>query len=183
MNIMDRARTFVESIIAIERQRDRDRRRCPTCGRAQVYRHGSYTRHPWALKGRQSVSVQRYRCQACGAAHSEEHANLVRGGWYGRDVRRYTMDQWLHGGSSLRRVAEHARSLIGHQERWHLWHVGSGADAERPRCRLSHSIFTPAQDRHERRRCYRHPGKCACKSLVWPWKGTAIRMPWAYSRN
>ena len=30
---------------------------------------------------------------------------------------------------------------MGHQERWHLWHVGSSADAERPRCRLSHSTL------------------------------------------
>jgi hypothetical protein len=141
MNIMDRARAFVEWNSAIARQREEDRRRCPVCGSTQVYRHGSYTRHPWTMEGRQTVRVQRYRCQICRATHSEAHADLVPGGWYARSVRRYTIDQWLHGGSSLRRVAEQTRSLIGHQERWHIWQGSRGVETQRPPCHLSHSTL------------------------------------------
>lgn len=139
MHIVGRARAFVESLMAIGRRRDVERRRCRTCRSTQVYKHGSYTRHPWTLEGRQVVAVQRYRCQSCGATQSDEHPDLLPGSWYARSVRRYAIDHWLHAGSSLRRVAEMVRSLIGRQERWHIWHVGSAPDPPRPRCHLSHS--------------------------------------------
>jgi transposase-like protein len=139
MHIVARARAFVESLRAIRRRSDVDRRRCRVCGSVQVHKHGTYTRRPWTLEGRQAVAVQRYQCQSCGATHADEHPDLIPGGHYSRSVRRYAVDQWLHAGSSLRRVAEMVRSLIGHQERWHMWHVGSRPDRTQPRCRLSHS--------------------------------------------
>ena len=141
MHIVARARAFVESLMAIGRRRDVERRRCRTCQSTQVYKHGCYSRHPWTLEGRKVVAVQRYRCQSCGATHSDEHPDLLPGSWYARSVRRYAIDHWLHAGSSLRRVAELVRSLIGRQERWHIWHVGSTLDPARPRCRLSHSTL------------------------------------------
>jgi transposase-like protein len=139
MHIVARARAFVESLMAIGRRRDVERRRCRTCQSTQVYKHGRYTRHPYTLEGRQTIAVQRYCCQSCGATHSDEHPDLPPGGWYARSVRRYAIDHWLHAGSSLRRVAEMVRSLIGRQERWHFWHIGSAPDPVLPRCRLSHS--------------------------------------------
>jgi hypothetical protein len=51
-------------------------------------------------------------------------------------------DQWQHSGSSLRRVAEWARAIIGHQGRWDVWHpLGDlwGREAPRERCTLSAS--------------------------------------------
>lgn len=141
MHIVARARAFVESLASIGRRREMDRRQCQVCQSRQVYKHGTYTRRPWTLAGRQTVVVQRYRCQSCGATHSDERPDLLAGGWYARSVRRYAIDQWLHGGGSLRRVTEMVRSLVGRQERWHIWHVGSVADSERPRCRLSHTTL------------------------------------------
>jgi len=44
-----------------------------------------------------------------------------RGSWYGREVQRCAVDQWQHGGSSMRRTAEFLRSWMGRQERWLLW--------------------------------------------------------------
>ena len=141
MDIMARGRAFVESLVAIGRRREVDRRRCRVCESSQVYKHGSYTRHPWELEGRQAVVVQRYRCQSCGATHSDEDADLPPRAWYARSVRRLAMDWWLHGGSSLRRVAEMVRSLVGHQERWHIWHPTRVREAGAAHCRLSHSTL------------------------------------------
>lgn len=123
MGIVARARAFVESIHAIVRRSETERRRCPACGSSWVYRHGRYCRRAVTLGGRQSIAIQRYRCQECGATHSDAHPDLIPGGHYSRSVRRCAIDQWLHTGSSLRRVAEWMRSSIGHQERWLLWHV------------------------------------------------------------
>ena len=85
--------------------------------------------------------VQRYRCLSCGATHSDEDADLPPRAWYARSVRRLAMDWWLHGGSSLRRVAEMVRSLVGHQERWHMWHPTRVREAGAAHCRLSHSTL------------------------------------------
>jgi len=49
MNIITRARAFVESLLAIGRRREADRRRCRVCQSGQVYKHGTYTRHPWKI--------------------------------------------------------------------------------------------------------------------------------------
>jgi len=151
MDIIARARAFVESLLAIGRRRDADRRQCRVCQSNQVHKHGTYTRRPWTLEGRQAVVVQRYRCQSCGATHSDEEAELLPGGWYARSVRRYAIDGWLHGGGSLRRVAEMVRSIVGRQERWHDWHVTSSPDPGQPRCCLSHSTLQRWLDQAGRR--------------------------------
>lgn len=65
--------------------------------------------------------MQRHLCRDCGKTYSEEDPDLVPRSWYGRDVHRFAVDQWVHGGSSFRRIAEMIRSLIGHQERWWKW--------------------------------------------------------------
>jgi transposase-like protein len=121
MHIIDRAKQFLLSLKNLANRTAWDWRRCPYCGDTDTCKHGFYTRHPWFLEGRQAVQVQRHRCYKCRRTYSEQFALLVRGGWYAREVRRYTIDQWQHGGESLRRAAEFTRSLLGKQERWHLW--------------------------------------------------------------
>lgn len=139
MHIVARALAFVESLRRLTQRRERDLRRCPICGSQHVYRHGHYVRHPWTMQGRVTLAVQRYRCQDCRATHSDTLAEVAPGRWYARSVQRQTMDAWLHLGSSLRRVAEWMRSLLGKQERWQTWHPLSPPVAEGERCRLSHS--------------------------------------------
>lgn len=139
MDIVTRARAFVESLHRLAQRHDRDWRECPVCGSGQVYRHGSYTRRPWTLEGRIARPVQRYQCQKCKATYSESFADLAAGRWYARSVQRYAIDEWLHLGSSLRRVAEWVRSVVGKQERWQIWHPLSHAKAEAERCHLGAS--------------------------------------------
>ena len=142
MHIVARARQFVEFLRAIARRTEVERRRCPSCGSTHVHRHGTYRRRPYTLHGRLTLAVQRYRCQDCGATHSPEHPDLPAGAHYSRSVRRFVIDQWQHSGSSLRRVAEWARAIIGHQGRWDVWHpVGDpwGREGSRERCTLSAS--------------------------------------------
>jgi len=122
MNIIARGCAFVEALKALACRSVWGWRRCPYCGGDDTYRNGSYRRHPWGLEGRQVVRVQRHRCRGCGRSYGEERAGLVRGSWYTRAVHRLGVDVWQHLGSSLRRAAEHVRSLIGRQERWKVWH-------------------------------------------------------------
>jgi hypothetical protein len=75
----------------------------------------------------------------CKSSYSEESAELVRKGWYAREVRRMAVDKWEHGGSSLRRVAEFARSLLGHQERWEMWCAPTKREEGREGCYLAAS--------------------------------------------
>lgn len=142
MHIVARARAFVESLRSLARRRDWAWRHCPACGSQHVYRHGSYMRRPWTLKGRITRPVQRYQCQDCLATYSETFADLAPGRWYARSVQRYALDGWLHLGSSLRRVAEWVRSEVGKQERWQIWHPLSPPVAEGERCHLSHSTLS-----------------------------------------
>ncbi|MBC7076790.1 MAG: transposase family protein [Synergistales bacterium] len=139
MHIVARALAFVESLRRLAQRRDRDRRHCPVCGSERVYRHGHYTRHPWTMEGHVTLPVQRYRCQDCRATYSETFPDLAAGRWYARSVQRQTIDAWLHLVSSLRRVAEWMRSLMGKQERWRIWYPLSAPVEEGERCRLSHS--------------------------------------------
>jgi hypothetical protein len=139
MDIVARARAFVESLRRLAERRDREWRQCPVCGSGHVNRHGSYTRHPWTLEGRIARAVQRYECRDCGATYSETFADLAPGRWYTRSVQRYAIDGWLHLGSSLRRVAEWVRSVVGKQERWQIWCPLSPPMAEAERCHLGHS--------------------------------------------
>jgi len=139
MDIVARARAFVESLRRLSERRDREWRECPMCGSGHVNRHGSYRRNPWTLEGRVTRLVQRYECQDCKATYSKTFADLAPGRWYTRSVQRYAMDEWVHLGSSLRRVAEWVRSVVGKQERWQVWHPLSATPAESERCHLGHS--------------------------------------------
>lgn len=121
MDIIARAKRFLQVLRDIANRTAWDWRRCPHCGRTDTSRHGFYTRRPWFFDGRKRVQVQRHRCYRCRRTYSEQSALLVRGGWYARELRRYAVDQWQHNGSSLRRTAETMRSWLGKQERWYIW--------------------------------------------------------------
>jgi transposase-like protein len=139
MNIVERGRAFLRGLRDLATRTAWEWRRCPHCGKDQTCKHGSYTRQPWFLSGRQTVRVQRHRCQPCRRTYSEQSALLVRGGWYAREVRRCAIDHWQHGGSSLRRTAEWLRSWLGRQERWQLWRPLDGTTGER--CYLAPSTI------------------------------------------
>ena len=99
-------------------------------------RNGGRWTHPWTLEGRKELRIQRHLCHSCGLSYSETSAMLVRGSWYAREVHRFAVDHWVHVGSSLRRTAEIARSLVGRQERWLLWRPFQREPGEGDRCHL-----------------------------------------------
>jgi hypothetical protein len=122
MNIIERGRAHLQSLVALAKRSVWDWQRCSICGSTWTSRWGTYPRSPWFLdRGRQEVRVQRHKCYACNKTYSEQSALLVRGSWYARDVHRCAVDHWQHGGTSLRRTAEFLRSWLGRQERWLLW--------------------------------------------------------------
>ena len=121
MNIVERARSFRQSLQALAQRTTRAWQECPHCGSWLTIKNGSYQRHPWHLSGRVTVRVQRHLCQTCGRSYGEQAPQWVRGSWYGRDVQRAAVDHWQHLGLSLRRTAEVLRSWLGRQERWPHW--------------------------------------------------------------
>lgn len=123
MSIVDRAAAFVHSLEALSMKTAWDWRRCPRCGRGETIRYGTYTVHPWFLDGRREIVIQRHNCRRCLKTYSESSPHLVCGSWYAREVHRYSVDLWQHGRTSLRRGAEFVRSLLGRQERFHLWRL------------------------------------------------------------
>ena len=139
MNIIQRGERFVQSLRDLASKSVWDWRRCPRCGGTDTSKWGSYWRHPWTTEGRQAVEVVRHRCNDCKRTYSEQSPWLIRGSWYARDVHRYAIDLWQHGGISLRRGAEFVRSMIGRQERWLLWRVLSKPPAEEEQCHLAGS--------------------------------------------
>jgi transposase-like protein len=139
MNIIDRARAFVDGLRELAQRSAWDWRRCPRCGDTLTCKWGGYTRHPWTFAGRQAVWVQRHRCERCRRTYSEQAAGLVRGSWYAREVQRCALDHWQHVGTSVRRTAEVLRSWLGRQERWLLWRPLDAAPGDREACHLSAS--------------------------------------------
>jgi hypothetical protein len=137
MNIVERARAFVQGLRALAGRSAWDWRRCPRCGETLTYKNGGYTRRPWFFEGRREVRVQRHGCHGCRRSYSEQSALLVRGSWYAREVHRLAIDHWQHVGSSVRRTAEWVRSWLGRQERWQLWRPLTEPPAEAARCHLS----------------------------------------------
>ena len=142
MNIIERAKAFVQSLRELAGRSAWDWRRCPRCGDNDTVKHGAYARRPWFLTGRRTVKVQRHKCNRCSSqggisTYSERSPLLIRGSWYAREVRRYSIDLWQHGRSSLRRTAELVRSLLGHQERWLLWCPLDEPPAESEQCRFN----------------------------------------------
>jgi transposase-like protein len=146
MSIIERGRSFLQTLRALAGRTAWDWRRCPYCGGTETWRHGSYERRPWDLGGRRTVRVVRHRCLRCGRTYSEQSALLVRGSRYTRAVQRCAIDHWQHAGSSLRRTAEWLRSLLGRQERWCLWHPLDPPPASPP-CRLAASTVQRWVDR------------------------------------
>jgi transposase-like protein len=142
-----KARAFVHSLEALAKKTAWDWRKCPRCGQDDTIRYGTYTVHPWFLDGRREVVIQRHYCRDCRKTYSEASPYLVRGSWYAREVHRYGIDLWQHGRSSLRRVAEFTRSLLGRQERWLIWRIFAPAVAEAEKCRLSPSTLYRWLDR------------------------------------
>ena len=136
MNIVERGRRFLDSLRELADRTAWEWRRCPRCGDTLTQKWGVYRRRPWFLGGRQEVVVPRHRCVSCRITYSEQSAYVVRGGWYAREIRRCAIDQWQHGGSSVRTVAEHLRSLLGHQERWLRWRPLDPGPAPAARCHL-----------------------------------------------
>lgn len=151
MNIVQRARAFVQSRRELLQGKGRDWRQCPYCGSTDTHGHGSYQRHPYRLTGRESVTIARHRCLTCGRTYSEEKADLPRGSWYACDVQRCAVDLSMHGRMSLRRAAEMVRSGIGCQERWRLWYAPVLDPPERERCYLAASTLHRWLDKAGRR--------------------------------
>lgn len=137
MNIIQRGRAFVQGLKEVASRSAWDWRRCPKCGDTLTVKNGGRWTHPWTLEGRKTVRIQRHLCHGCGGSYSETSAMLVRGSWYAREVHRLAIDHWQHVGSSLRRTAELARSLLGRQERWLLWRVLQSEPVDREKCHLS----------------------------------------------
>src|SRR5215210_180430 len=147
MNIIERGQAFLQHLQELAGRTVWEWRRCPYCADTLTCRYGSYWRHPWYLSGRRRERVPRHWCHRCQRTYSEQSPWLVRGGWYVREVRRLALDQWQHGGSSLRRVAEFVRSLLGRQERWQLWRPLDPAPPAAARCWLSASTVQRWLDR------------------------------------
>ncbi len=142
MNIIQRAKAFVQSLRELGGRSAWNWRRCPKCGNDDTVKHGTYKCRPWFLDGRRTVTVQRHKCNNCSSqgktfTYSEKSPLLVRGSWYAREVRRYSIDLWQHGRSSLRRSAEFVRSLVGRQERWQFWRPLDEPPGESEQCRLN----------------------------------------------
>jgi transposase-like protein len=144
MNMIERGGRFVQRLRALAQRSPYDWRECPRCGSRCTRKHGSYTRRPWRLSGRQVVRVQRHWCALCGRTYREEDPGLRWKAWYGREVQRQAVDGWVHLRGSLRRMAEWLRSQLGQQERWEQWYVW-GVDireeGQAGRCRLSASTI------------------------------------------
>jgi hypothetical protein len=147
MNIIERSRTFVEGLRALAGRTVWDWQGCSRCGSRWTMKNGGYWRRPWTKTGRVRVRIQRHWCWVCRRSYAEEQAWLVRGSWYGRAVHRYAVDWWVHGRSSLRRVAEMLRSEMGHQERWQAWHVWEEACPGPETCHFGASTLQRWLDR------------------------------------
>ena len=140
MNMIERGRRFVQSMLGMADRSVWEWCQCPRCGSRLTVKHGSYYRRPRRLlAGRRRVRVQRHLCHACGKTYSETRPWLVRGSWYAREVHRCAVDHWVYGGSSFRRIATMLRSWMGKQERWLLWHVVANKAESEERCYLSAS--------------------------------------------
>lgn len=139
MNIIERARVFLQSLSELVRRSVWDWKCCVRCGSMVTVKWGGYVRHPWFLEGRRQVWVQRHKCETCGRTYGEGSALLIRGSWYAREVHRCAVDHWLHGRTSLRRSAELLRSWMGKQERYGLWQPLAAPRPPQARCHLAAS--------------------------------------------
>ncbi len=120
MNIIERAKDFVESLLHLGK---RDWRQCPYCGKRATRKNGSYLRWPYDTYGRTPRRVQRYWCHHCRRTYSEQAPDLVLRSWYTRAVHRKAIDMYKHLGVSQRKVAEWLRAEIGKQGLYLRWYV------------------------------------------------------------
>jgi len=121
VNIVERAKAFVQSLRELTERSVWAWRRCPRCGGTDTCKYGSYPRSPWLFGRREKVHVQRHKCRPCNVTYSEQSVLLVRGSWYAREVHRAAIDYWQFGGNSLRRTVELLCAHINHQGRWLIW--------------------------------------------------------------
>ena len=117
MNMIERGRQIVQRMRELIERSEDDWRQCPHCVSRQTCKNGTRPRNPQFLHGTEHRRIQRYLCRDCGKTYLEEDPDLVPRSRYGRGVHRFAVDQWVHGGSSFRRIAGMMRSLIGYQER------------------------------------------------------------------
>ena len=139
--MIERGQEFVQRLRELGQRPSWSWRQCPYCGSTRTTKNGSYVRRPRMLQGEERRRIQRHWCYACRKSYGERSPDLVYKSWYGREVHRMAVDQWVHLGSSLRRSAEWIRSLVGHQERWWMWHVWRKPDQEGAPCTLSASTL------------------------------------------
>ena len=92
MNIIERAKQFLQSLHEAASRTAWDWKKCPKCGSMNTNCWGTYTRKPWFLDGRREVKVQRHKCKDCGPTYSETTPLLKRGSWYAREVHRSAID-------------------------------------------------------------------------------------------
>jgi len=147
MNIIERGTAFVQGLLAFVGRSAWDWRRCPHCGDTDTVRNGGRWVRPFTLEGRKALRIQRHLCYGCGGSYSESSPFLVWGSRDSREVHRFAVDHWVHVGSSLRRTAEIARSLVGKQERCLLWRPFQGEPGEGEKCHLSGSTVHRWLDR------------------------------------
>jgi len=133
MNIIERAKGFVESVLGLG---TRDWRQCPHCGRRATRKNGTYLRQPHDDDGRTPRRIQRYWCHPCRKTYSEQAPDLVPRGRYTRAVRRKALDLHQHTGCSLRKAAEWLRAEIGKRERYLQWHAPAKPSREVACCHL-----------------------------------------------
>lgn len=72
MNIVERASRFVQVLRDLAGRHAEDWKQCPHCDSYHTIRNGRYTRHPWGIKGRVTVQIQRHLCRQCGHTYSEQ---------------------------------------------------------------------------------------------------------------
>jgi DNA-directed RNA polymerase subunit RPC12/RpoP len=77
MNIIERGRAFVQGLREIAKRSVWSWGQCPHCGSRRTIKYGSYTRHPWTLKGRIVVQMPRHLYHECERTYSETSAWLV----------------------------------------------------------------------------------------------------------
>ena len=139
MNILERSAVFVQLLKDLGQRKETGCRQCPHCKSFNTIRYGYYTRRPWDMGERLTVLVQRHKCHNCKRSYSEESPELVYKSWYTRPVHRFCVDCGVRDGVSYRHIAELARSLMGRQERWSLWHPGEEGDQGKQTCNLAHT--------------------------------------------
>jgi transposase-like protein len=141
MNILERAKEFVQELLDLDQRSAQAWRTCPYCKSVDTILHGHYPRRPWSVGKRLQVPVQRHLCHDCQRTYSERVSWLIYKSWYTRPVHRMSVDISTHDKVSLRRTAGLVRSLIAHQEHWLFWHATQEGDPEEKVCFLSASTI------------------------------------------